>query len=266
MAKITMLGTGSALVTRCYNTCFLIDNGCDKLLVDAGGGNGILTQLERAGVQAGDIHDVYITHAHTDHLLGAVWIIRLFIQRHLNGSCHGALHVWSHTKVLHILDFNLKNMLTTKLYEEIGQCVFFHEIQDGEEIRCASFRLQPFDILSTKERQFGFITAVNGKTLVCAGDEPVHPDNEARIREADYLMCEAFCLYADRDRFHPYEKRHSTVQDAAQLAERLHIPNLILYHTEDKTLPLRKQAYTAEALANYHGRVFVPDDLEEIEI
>lgn len=45
--KITMLGTGNALVTRCYNTCFVIDNGQDLLLVDAGGGNGVLSQLER---------------------------------------------------------------------------------------------------------------------------------------------------------------------------------------------------------------------------
>ena len=43
------------------------------LLVDAGGGNGILQQLEKAGIRLGDIHDMFITHAHTDHILGAVW-------------------------------------------------------------------------------------------------------------------------------------------------------------------------------------------------
>lgn len=47
---ITMLGTGNALVTRCYNTCFTLHSmGGALMLVDAGGGNGILTQLERAG-------------------------------------------------------------------------------------------------------------------------------------------------------------------------------------------------------------------------
>ena len=37
---ITMLGTGSALATRCYNTCFTLhSSGGAVLMVDAGGGN-----------------------------------------------------------------------------------------------------------------------------------------------------------------------------------------------------------------------------------
>lgn len=48
------------------------------------------------------------------------------------------------------------------------------------------------------------------------------------------MMCEAFCLYADRDDFKPYEKNHSTALDAGKLAEELGIKNLILYHTEEK--------------------------------
>ena len=47
---ITILGTGNALATRCYNTCFTLHSKEKVLLVDAGGGNGILTQLERAGI------------------------------------------------------------------------------------------------------------------------------------------------------------------------------------------------------------------------
>lgn len=52
---ITMLGTGNALATRCYNTCFTLHGKSGILLVDAGGGNGILTQLERAGIRREDI-------------------------------------------------------------------------------------------------------------------------------------------------------------------------------------------------------------------
>ena len=44
--KITMLGTGHATVTNCYNTCFTISENNKHFLVDAGGGNGILKQLE----------------------------------------------------------------------------------------------------------------------------------------------------------------------------------------------------------------------------
>ena len=78
-------------------------------------------------------------------------------------------------------------------------------------------------------------------------------------KDADWLMSEAFCLYEDRDRFKPYEKHHSTVLDAARLAERLHVRNLILYHTEDRTLETRKQRYTAEADYPVTGAIFAAD-------
>ena len=38
--ELIMLGTGSALVTRCYNTCFALREKEDYFLVDAGGGTG----------------------------------------------------------------------------------------------------------------------------------------------------------------------------------------------------------------------------------
>lgn len=50
------------------------------------------------------------------------------------------------------------------------------------------------------------------------------------------------------------------------LVEELGVKNLILYHTEEKTLANRKENYTREAAENFKGRIFVPDDLEVIEL
>ena len=76
------------------------------------------------------------------------------------------------------------------------------------------------------------------------------------------MLHEAFCLYADREKYHPYEKHHSTVKDACELAERLSVKQLILWHTEDKTLPRRKELYTEEGQSYYHGSLLVPEDQE----
>ena len=75
--ELIMLGTGNATVTRCYNTCFVLQEGQSGFLVDAGGGNGILRQMELAGIRLDSIHSMYITHAHTDHILGAIWVVRM---------------------------------------------------------------------------------------------------------------------------------------------------------------------------------------------
>ena len=48
MVNLIMLGTGHAMVTKCYNTCFVLDSDSGSVMVDAGGGNGILTQVEKA--------------------------------------------------------------------------------------------------------------------------------------------------------------------------------------------------------------------------
>ena len=54
-----------------------------------------------------------------------------------------------------------------------------------------------------------------------------------RDRGSKWLLHEAFCLYAQADIHKPYEKHHSTVKDACQMAETLKVENLLLYHTED---------------------------------
>ena len=48
--KLTMLGTGHATVTKCYNTCFVLSEQDRHFLVDAGGGNQILRILEEEAI------------------------------------------------------------------------------------------------------------------------------------------------------------------------------------------------------------------------
>lgn len=49
-----------------------------------------------------------------------------------------------------------------------------------------------------------------------------------------------------------------------RLAEGLRVRNLIIYHTEDRTLDTRRERYTAEARTSFSGGIWVPDDLERI--
>ena len=76
----------------------------------------------------------------------------------------------------------------------------------------------------------------------------------------------SLAVQTDRDVFHPYEKHHSTAKDASELAEQLGVKNLILYHTEDKNIARRKQLYTEEGRKYFHGSLYVPEDLEKIEL
>ena len=56
------------------------------------------------------------------------------------------------------------------------------------------------------------------------------------------------------------------MKDACELAEKLGVKNLLLYHTEDRNLTKRKVLYQEEGTEYYHGNLFIPDDLESIKL
>ena len=64
--NITMLGTGNAMVTECYNTCFVLEDGDKHLLVDGGGGNTLLRNLKPAGLDGKHMRQIYVTLKHVD--------------------------------------------------------------------------------------------------------------------------------------------------------------------------------------------------------
>ena len=268
MKKLIFLGTGSAMVTHCFNTCFLLQLAeGDYFLTDAGGGNGILRQLELAGLEYQRLHHLFVTHGHTDHVLGVIWVIRKIATLMNQGKYDGEFHIYCHDVVANILTTTAGLVLKKKDLAQIGKRIFIHELKDGDRRIFLGMELTAFDILSTKAKQFGYqLRFDDGMIFTCLGDEPYNEHCRQYAEKADWLLSEAFCLYRDREIFKPYEKHHSTVKEASELAEHMQVKNLVLYHTEDKNMPERKVHYTAEAKEYYHGNVFVPEDLETIPL
>lgn len=268
MEKLYVFGTGNATVTHCYNTCFALRNpDSEFFMIDAGGGNGILSILEQMHVNLNQIHHIFITHEHTDHLLGIVWMVRMIATSIEKETYKGNLTIYCHADLADTVATICRLTLQRKLYNMIGNRIQLIPVSDGECKTILNYQVTFFDILSTKAKQYGFTTTLdNGKRLTCAGDEPYNPACEPYVKGSDWLLHEAFCLYRQRDIFKPYEKHHSTVKDACELAEQLHIPNLILWHTEDKSYQLRKQLYLAEGQEYYHGNLYIPYDQEIITL
>lgn len=265
MEELIVLGTGNAMVTKCYNTCFAIRGPQGVLLVDAGGGNGILARLEAAKVDYQTIHHMIVTHEHCDHLLGVVWIVRKIATLMRNGKYEGVFTIYGHDGLIQPIQAMCGFTLQKKFTSLFGERILLVPIHDGEQLDVMGYETTFFDIHSTKARQFGFsLKLKNGKRLTCMGDEPYNPLCEGYIKGSDWLLSEAFCLYGDREKFKPYEKHHSTVKDACELASQLEVPNLVLWHTEDKNYANRQELYTAEGRQYYQGNLLVPYDLETI--
>lgn len=263
--EIIFLGTGAAEAKKYSNSCFYIKDVSGGMLVDTGGGNQILTQLEKSGIRLEEINYIYITHKHIDHLLGIFWILR-FLGSKINKGEVEKLTIYCSQDVAEIIKNISAQLLKKKVNDLFDDKIVFEIINDSKKISLHGWEITCFDMHSTKDEQYGFrLKFADGLVLTSFGDEPYNEKLLNYAKNSDYIIHDAFCLEKDMNLFKPHEINHATVKDAADNATALETKNLILFHSEESaTFGKRKQLYTEEAKQYFSGNIFVPEDLEKI--
>ena len=269
--NITMLGTGQATVTQCCNTCFVLWEpsvySSEYFLIDGSGGNVIFKQLLDAGIDWKNIRTVFVTHKHVDHLFGIIWLIRMAGGYMSRQQYEGTLTIYAHDELIKIIQNMAEMLLQEKEIFFLGKRILLETVKDKECKTILGKKVTFFDIHSTKAKQYGFCMEFEeNKKLTCLGDEPYNETTYQYVINSEWLLHEAFCLYSQAKLFEPYEKHHSTVKEACETAQAMHVRNLLLYHTEDSNIKNRKLTYTAEGRKFYSGNLVVPDDLEVIRL
>lgn len=268
MEKIIVLGTGVAEVLENFNTCFVLENNNkDYLLVDTGSGKEILKQLKRANVDLCKIHNIFISHKHIDHIYGMLWIFRIIDILMRQGKYDGVLNIYCHDEVAKILMDQIHTFLRKSQQQFLDKKIFIHIVNDREKVNILNYDIEFLDIISKTDKQYGFKTVLNnGKTLAFVGDEPLNEKLYDDVRNIDYLLHEAFCLETEANKFKPREKNHDTVKSASIKAQTIGVKNLVLWHTMENLGDRRQQEYIKESKENFTGNVYVPNDLDTIEL
>lgn len=268
MEKLNILGTGHAMTLDCYNTCFTLENNIgEHILVDTGGGLQILKQLRDANIDFRNIHHIILSHKHTDHILGLFWIIRYSQKFFANDNYNGNLNIYMHRELENTIRKIMFEVLPNKFSSLIDNRIIFKIVEDKQEVKILNYNIKFLDVCAKKDRQFGFKTKLeNDKTLVFLGDETFNEKLRDEVENVDWLLHEAMCMDSEADIYKPYEKMHSTVKTASEIAKSLKVKNLILYHSNDNDLENRKRLYTEEAKQYFSGNIYVPNDLEIIEL
>lgn len=264
MNKIIMLGTGNGGTTELYNTCFVIQNENGNFLIDSGGGVEIIKRLKQARIDLFSLQHIFISHSHTDHILGLIWMFKKLGRASVNGEIENKINIYCNDIVYEAILGVSKYVLPEKLIKAILNIANFHILQENETITINGIVYTFFDIHARGTKQFGFECTLDNQHLVFLGDETINPVLYDRVKNAQYVMHEAFCLDSEENIFHAYEKNHSTVKTACEKINSLNVENLILYHTEESHLNNRKELYIEEGKKYFKGNVIVPDDLDEI--
>lgn len=266
--KINILGTGDALATKCYNTCFVLEENNKYFLVDAGGGNGILVQLEKANISLKNIESMFITHTHTDHFLGAIWIIRMIGRLYLREDFNKPFYIYGNNEVIKAIIKVCEAVLPERFNNLLGKEIKLIEVDTGNEFEILGKKLEFFDIHAKKVKQTGFTIWLNKEDrFTFIGDEVCSKPTEKVVENSKWLMADAYMAGKEAEEYDPINKHsHSTVKFVAELSNRLNVKNLIMSHTVDKDLENRKRIFTEDAKKYFTGNIFVPDDLEIIEL
>ena len=264
VTKITMLGTGNGGTLDLYNTCFVIQNEQGVFLIDTGGSIEIIKRLKQSGIKLEEMKNIFISHSHTDHILGLIWMFKKMSRMAMHGNIKEKIHIYCNDVVYEAIRGISSYVLPSVLMEAIDNITDFVVLNDGDKHTINGIDYEFFDILAKGTKQFGFECMLDGNRFVFLGDETLNPLLNERVRNADYVTHEAFCLDREENIFHAYEKNHSTALSAAKTMNELSVKNLILYHTEESHGIDRKRLYLEEAQSVFNGNVIVPDDLEEI--
>lgn len=261
--NLFVLGTGHAFAEDIYNTCFCLQNGNDFMLVDAGGGREILKQLDLSLIDLNMIKYAFISHTHTDHLLGFAWVIRKIIHAYSLKERTIPFTIFGNVdciKAIRELSFSILGESLFKTYFEKN--IILEEVKSNERKIIMNLNFNFFDVLDPNLNQLGF--EIEEYKFVFAGDIPLNKCYYDRFKNCKYLCLEAFCSENDKEGKELPLKKHKTVHEAATVANKLNAENLILWHSEN--CEFRKVKYTLEAKKSYKGNIIVPDDLELIYI
>ena len=214
MEELYVFGTGNAQATRCYNTCFAIKDGDEFFMVDAGGGNGILGILEKMNVDMAHIHHIFVTHEHTDHILGVVWMVRMIATAMKKGKYEGELRIYCHPGLADTISTLCRLTLQGKFYKMIGEQIFLIPVEDGETVSILDYDVIPIinenDTLAVDEIKVGdndtlsalLLPIVDAQLLVLVSDidglynDNPHTNSNAKLLSDIELVDDKIMNYA----------------------------------------------------------------------
>ncbi|MGJ4950630.1 MBL fold metallo-hydrolase [Bradyrhizobium sp. HKCCYLS20291] len=280
--KVTLLGTGTPTPRlSSFSAATLIEAGPERLLFDLGRGSSI--RLFQKGIPLGSITAHFITHLHSDHVvglpdlwlsgwLGTPWASRkapmvVFGPKGTVAMTENLTKAFSEDIRIRTEDenygpegvaFAATDIGPGVVYDRNGVKVSAIEVNHGEKIKPA----------------LGYIVEFDGKRVVLSGDTKPDPRVEKAAEGADLLIHEVAVIEPDLVKTYPtyraIEDHHTSPEEAGQIFTRakpkLAVYSHIVFATVKPVQDVPEAALIARTRTTYQGPLVVGRDLTSIVV
>ena len=269
--RVTLLGTGSPNpVLRRFGPGVLVQAGGKNLLIDCG--RGVTQRLLQSGVKLGAVDALFVTHLHSDHIVGIpdLWLtgwleanygqregsFRVYGPAGTQGLMDGLVTAYDWDIKARIADQGLKAANIRPEVTEFKQGVIY----DNGGVKVTAFEVDHGDLLKPA---FGFRVDYAGRSVTVSGDTRFNENLISNATGTDLLIHQVAAVREELLKspvFKVILDHHTKPEEAGVVFTRAKPKLAVFYHfvllgtpavpavTEDEVLAMTRKTYAGPLL------------------
>jgi len=266
---VTLLGTGTPMPNpnRAGPATLVKAGGCN-ILIDCG--RAVVMRLAAAGVGPQALSAVLITHMHSDHISDLNDVITT---HWIMNPAPAALHVFGPSGIRSVVDATL-----AMLALDIGYRIAHHadlnappnvvvtELSPGQSFEVGNCKITAHTTdhapagpsLGYRIAHDGAVAAIAGDTIPCPGLDQLCLGADIYVQA---VLRDDLVKRVPSQRLQDILDYHSTVEQAAQTAQRAGVKTLMLTHFVPPLMPGQEEEWRALIRPHFGGEIVLGNDL-----